>query len=92
MPINGVALAAMARELFPMSFTTVEVEIDHGQLVAREPHLLPENGLGLLTILRESSAVLNEAARKRVELPLVRGATGTVIEPTPEDLDASLWD
>ena len=34
-----------------MSYLTVEVEIDHGRIVPREPDKLPEAGSGLLTIL-----------------------------------------
>jgi hypothetical protein len=34
-----------------MSYLTVEVEIDHGRIVPREPERLPEKGSGLLTIL-----------------------------------------
>ena len=35
-----------------MSYVTLEVEIDHGQVVAKEPGRLPETGFGLLTILQ----------------------------------------
>ena len=35
-----------------MSLITMEVQIDHGTLTAKEPHLLPETGAGLLTIIR----------------------------------------
>lgn len=34
-----------------MSYITVEVDIDHGRVVPREPAKLPEKGTGLLTIL-----------------------------------------
>jgi hypothetical protein len=34
-----------------MSYLTLEVEIDHGHVVAKEPGRLPEKGSGLLTIL-----------------------------------------
>lgn len=34
-----------------MSYVTLEVEIDRGQVVAKEPGRLPEKGSGLLTIL-----------------------------------------
>ena len=34
-----------------MSYLTVEVEIDHGRIVAREPEKLPQKGCGLLTVL-----------------------------------------
>ena len=38
-----------------MSYLTVEVEIDHGRIVPREPEKLPEKGSGLLTILQAAS-------------------------------------
>jgi hypothetical protein len=76
-----------------MSLVTIEVEIDHGKIIPREPAKLPEHGNGLLTIL--SSNEPDEAPpkkRERISFPLIHGKPGTVINPTPEDLDASLWD
>jgi hypothetical protein len=35
---------------------TLEVEIRHGRLVAREPEKVPESGWGLLTILPSPAA------------------------------------
>ena len=35
-----------------MSYLTVEVEIDHGHVLAKGAESLPEKGSGLLTILR----------------------------------------
>ncbi len=35
-----------------MSYLTLEVEINHGHVVAKEPGRLPEKGSGLLTILQ----------------------------------------
>jgi len=45
-----------------MSYLTLEVEIDHGRIVAREPTKLPERGKGLLTVLEpaDSNVNLNE--------------------------------
>jgi hypothetical protein len=37
-----------------MSYLTLEVEIDSGRVVAKEPGRLPEKGSGLLTILHSS--------------------------------------
>ena len=37
-----------------MSMVTIEVEIDHGKVTPVEPHLLPEHGRGLLTVLTAS--------------------------------------
>jgi hypothetical protein len=34
-----------------MSMVTIEVAIDHGKVTPVEPHLLPEHGRGLLTVL-----------------------------------------
>ena len=35
-----------------MSYLTLEVEIDHGKVVPKEPGRLPEKGSGLLTIFQ----------------------------------------
>ena len=37
-----------------MSYLTVEVEIDHGRVVAAEPGKLPDKGRGLLPVLEAS--------------------------------------
>lgn len=37
-----------------MSYLTVEVEFDHGRMVATEPGRLPDKGKGLLTVLEAS--------------------------------------
>jgi hypothetical protein len=76
-----------------MSYVTVEVEIDHGRIIARGPDKLPETGLGLLTIFQPGGhdSAETASARKRVELPLILGDGKVLINPTPEQLDASLW-
>ncbi len=73
-----------------MRAITVEVDIEHGKLTARQPHLLPETGIGLLTILPPDERSV--PPRSRVSLPLVRCVRGTVLNPTAEELDDSLWD
>lgn len=35
-----------------MSYLTIEVEIDHGRVVARQPSKLPDKAAGLLTIFQ----------------------------------------
>lgn len=77
-----------------MSYVTLEVDIDHGQIVLREPGKLPEKGSGLLTILPGSPAGItgSQAPRGRVHLPLIQGDGERTINPSPEELDASLWD
>ena len=76
-----------------MSYLTVEVEIDHGRVIPREPEKLPEKGKGLLTVLKVSSSPPAElkSARQRAELPLIRGDGTHIINPTSAELDASLW-
>jgi hypothetical protein len=39
-----------------MNYITVEVDIDQGRIVAREPAKLPPKGAGLLTILPDADA------------------------------------
>ncbi|MGA2064172.1 MAG: hypothetical protein ABSG86_04355 [Thermoguttaceae bacterium] len=73
-----------------MTRITVEVDIEHGRLTARQPHLLPETGTGLLTIVPSGEGSV--PPRSRVGLPLVRCVRGTLLNPTAEELDDSLWD
>jgi len=76
-----------------MSYVTVEVKIDHGRIVPREPEKLPAQGNGLLTILHPATEQTKgtKLASTRVELPLIRGDGKRIINPTSEELDASLW-
>jgi hypothetical protein len=39
-----------------MSYLTLEVEINHGKVVPKEPARLPQTGSGLLTILHSSES------------------------------------
>jgi hypothetical protein len=41
-----------------MSYTTLEVDIEHGRIVPKEPQMLPEKGFGLLTILNPVASVV----------------------------------
>jgi hypothetical protein len=76
-----------------MDYTTIEAEIDHGQITVKEPGRLPERGRGLLILLPPGqSSPLTEQPRTRVRLPLIQGTGKRVINPTPEELDGSLWD
>jgi hypothetical protein len=77
-----------------VSYLTLEVAIDHGKVVPTEPDRLPETGRGLLTILpsKAVSSASKKAQHSRVKLPLIRGDGSRMINPTPEELDASLWD
>jgi len=73
-----------------MSLVTVEVDIEHGRLTARQPELLPETGIGLMTIVPPMAGGV--PPRTRVSLPLVRCLPGTLLNPSAEELDDSLWD
>ena len=76
-----------------MSYITVEVSIEHGQIVAKEPEKVPQNATGLLTILAAPNGPSGQTtpARKKVELPLIRGDGKHIINPTSKELDDSLW-
>jgi hypothetical protein len=75
-----------------MSLITIEVAIDHGRIVPREPVTLPEHGSGLLTILGSAEdASIRVGQRQRIRLPLIKGKPGEIVNPTREDLDASFW-
>jgi hypothetical protein len=76
-----------------MSYTTVEAEIHHGQVTVKEPEKLPAQGRGLLIVLPPAqSAAEPERHRVRARLPIIQGDGQTLINPSPEELDASLWD
>ena len=57
------------------------------------PEGLPEKGNGLLTILQPVATPLplSKPVGQRVALPLIRGDGKRLINPTSEELDASLW-
>ena len=63
-----------------VSLVTVEVDIEHGRLTARQPDLLPETGVGLLTVLSSSDG--GHSPRVHVALPLIRCQPGTRVSPT----------
>jgi hypothetical protein len=76
-----------------MSYATFEAQIDHGKVTVSEPEKLPVRGRGLLIVLppdRQSEGA--DTGKQRVQLPLIRGDGKRPINPTPEELDASLWD
>ena len=43
---------------FGMSYLTLEIEIDHGKIVPKEPARLPQTGVGLLTIFQSEDQSL----------------------------------
>jgi hypothetical protein len=72
-----------------MSYITVEVDIDHGKILPRQPEKLPAVATGVLTIFQP--AVSEETTRERIQFPLIRGDGKRVVNPTPQELDVSLW-
>jgi hypothetical protein len=70
-----------------MSYITVEVDIDHGRIVPREPEKLPDVAKGILTILPDATA----RKRETIQFPIIQGDGKHIINPTPEELDASFF-
>jgi len=72
---------------------TVRAHYDGKVIVPDEPVDLPVNTPLDLDVrpANGTPAVAPKPVRKRVEPPLIRCKPGTVINPTPEELDASLW-
>ncbi|MEO6785249.1 MAG: hypothetical protein ABI318_03860 [Chthoniobacteraceae bacterium] len=64
-----------------MSIVIIEVEIDHGKVTPMQPHVLPEHGRGLLTMLPEISgdgAAAFSIGSGADALPLIRGQGGVI--------------
>ncbi len=75
-----------------MSLETFEAEIIHGQVTVKQADKLPERARGLLIVLAPENATHERGLRTRVALPLIQGDGVHIIDPSKEDLDASLWD
>jgi hypothetical protein len=75
-----------------MNYTAIEAEIDHGRIVVKDPSRLPEQGRGLLILFPTSPETAGSQPRQRVVLPLIQGDGKRIINPSPEELDASAWD
>jgi len=71
-----------------MKFVTLEVEINHGRIIPRQPEKLPERATGLLTIFPTPDG---RSTNRRVQLPLIHGDGKRIINPSGEELDASVW-
>ena len=64
-----------------MSLLTVEVDFEQGRLTAREPHLLPERGHGLLTVLAPPAPAASASfaiATGLDGLPVIRANGGVI--------------
>jgi hypothetical protein len=75
-----------------MNYTTIEAEISQGRVIIKEPEKLPESGHGLLIVLPPLATEVAAGQPARVSLPLIQGDGVVIINPTAEQLDASLWD
>jgi hypothetical protein len=74
-----------------MSYISIEVDIDHGRIVAKEPEKLPLTAKGVLTIFNSGDSSPSPAG-KRVKLPLIEGNGKKKINVTTSEIDAALWD
>ncbi len=70
-----------------MNYTAIEAEISNGQISVAEPEKLPDRGRGVLIVFAESV----QRPRKPVVLPLIKCVGNLMINPTPEELDDSIW-
>ena len=67
-----------------MSYLTVEVELDHGRVIAKEPDKLPLKGSALLTILEPTA---DSAAPRPVGLAKGKLAVPSNFnDPLPEEV------
>jgi hypothetical protein len=71
-----------------MSYVTVEVEIDHGRIVPREPAKLPNRGKGFLTILSTNLPAAGLIATPQKEPRAIGLARGEFT--VPDDFNAPL--
>jgi len=76
-----------------MGYMTFEVKVEHGRIIAKEPEKLPETATGLLTIFSRDNGGAQQSgkARTKADLPLIRGDGKRLINPSAQELDASLW-
>ena len=73
-----------------MSTVTIEVEIDHGKVTPVGPHLLPERGRGLLTMLAASPGNGTAAFSVGSEadgLPVIRAQGGVITSALVREIE-----
>jgi len=64
-----------------MSMVTIEVEIEHGKVTPIDPHLLPDRGRGLLTVLTGApcdKAFAFSVGSEADGLPVIRTQGGVI--------------
>jgi hypothetical protein len=73
-----------------MSMVTIEVHIDHGKVTPVEPHLLPECGRGLLTVLTTvpgDRATAFSVGNGVDGLPVIRTQGGVITAATVREIE-----
>ena len=63
-----------------MAYLTMEAEIDHGQIIPKEPEKLPPTGRALITVL--------EPAQKKPDWDKIQSLLGTL----KTDIDVAAWE
>ncbi len=69
---------------------TIEVQIDHGKVTPIEPHLLPEHGRGLLTLLAEkpdNGPVAFSIESEADGLPVIRAQGGIITSEMVREIE-----
>jgi hypothetical protein len=69
---------------------TIEVQIDHGKLTPIEPHLLPEHGRGLLTVLAArpgNGSVAFSVGSEADGLPVIRAQGGIITSEIVREIE-----
>ena len=73
-----------------MSMVTIEVEIDHGKVTPVGPHLLPEHGRGLLTLLSAgpgTEATAFSIGSEADGLPVIRARGGVITSALVREIE-----
>ena len=72
-----------------MSLLTVEIEIDHGKLTPAAPHLLPEHGRGLLTLLPDGAGARTVSIGTGADgLPVIRSTGGVFTSALVREIES----
>ncbi len=75
-----------------MSMVTIEVEIVHGKVTPVVPHLLPEHGRGLLTVLDATpghEAALFSIGSEADGLPVIHAQGGVITSARVREIEGS---
>ena len=75
-----------------MKPTTIEVEINQGKITPLHPHLLPEHGRGLLTVLSAAPGIEKAAFFIGIEadgLPVIRPQSGAITSEFVREIEGA---